>query len=136
VKAQPLLPVMLLIVLASGVALGLPILAESLRPAGQWTLRAVEWVPAAASGQPLVAFADARCEACDSPMVQLRVCRADGTGCDVAARRPPNPDGVTRLGYGRPLEAGRYRVEILFLQRDAWSVLRTTLRAQGWVDVD
>jgi hypothetical protein len=130
-----LLPALLFVALAAPAALGLPRLADALRADGRWWLAAVEWVPVAAPGQPLLVFVDARCEGCGDPLLQLRVCRDDGGACDLAARRAPDAAGVTRLRYGRPLPPGRYGVEVLFLQRDGWGALRTTLRTEGWVDV-
>jgi len=135
VTGRRLLPALLFVALAAPAALGLAPLADALRPAGRWSLVAVERVPVAAPGQPLVAFVEARCEGCTDPLLQLRVCREDGSACDLAARRAPSAAGATRLSYGRPLPPGRYRVDVLFLQRDGWGALRTTLRAEGWIDV-
>lgn len=122
-------------VVVAALALALPRFADRASPSGRWAVNAVQWVEVAATGQPLVVFADASCSTCAGPRIQLRVCREDGTACDVGARRAPNPDGATRLRYARPLDPGRYRLELLFLDRDGWGATRSLLRAEGWIDV-
>lgn len=118
--------------------LATPWLASLARPVDAWRIVAVEVVPAAGTGAPVLAFVDASCEACGLPLLQLRVCGpvAMGSGtCDVAARRSPSEGGVTRLTYSRSLEPGRYRVEVLFLDRDAFGAHRSLRRHGAWVDV-
>ena len=115
-----------------------PWLASLARPVDAWHIVAVEVVPAAGMGAPVLAFVDASCVACGDPLLQLRVCgpaTADPGTCDVAARRMPSDDGITRLSYSRSLEPGRYHVEVLFLDRDAFGAHRSLLRHGGWVDV-
>jgi len=118
--------------------LATPWLASLARPAEAWRILGVEVVPAAAPGAPVTAFVDASCEACGDPLLQLRVCGPATTvpaTCDVAARRAPAQNGITRLSYSRSLEPGRYRVEVLFLDRDAFGVHRSVRRHGAWVDV-
>ena len=118
--------------------LATPWLASLVRPADAWYVVAVEVVPAAGMGAPVLAFVHASCEACGLPLLQLRVCGpvTEGSGtCDVAARRPPSEDGVTRLTYSRSLDPGRYHVEVLFLDRDAFGAHRSLQRHGAWVDV-
>ena len=124
--------------MAAVAVLATPWLASLVRPAEAWRIAAVEVVPVAGPGAPVMAFVDAACEACGDPLLQLRVCGPAPTGsgsCDVAARRAPSPGGVTRLSYSRTLEPGRYRVEVLFLDRDAFGSHRSVQRQGAWVDV-
>lgn len=118
--------------------LATPWLAAWVRPSEAWRIAAVEVVPVAGQGGPVMAFVDAACAACGDPLLQLRVCgpvTTDPGSCDVAARRAPIPDGVTRLSYSRSLEPGRYHVEVLFLDRDAFGSHRSVQRHGAWVDV-
>ncbi len=121
--------------------LALPALASGVRANAAWEIRAVEVVPVSASGEPLLAFVAADCEGCRGPLLQLRICPAAAagesveTGCDVAARRMPAAGGLTVLRYARPLTSGRYRVEVLFLARDALGASRSVARVESTVDV-
>lgn len=124
--------------LVVGVVLATPWWATLARPQDAWHIAAVEIVPVAGTGAPVMAFVDASCEACADPLLQLRVCGPEATGpasCDVAARRRPADDGVTRMSYSRSLEPGRYRVEVLFLDRAALGGHRSLWRHGAWVDV-
>ncbi len=143
----------LALVAAALLALALPTLAARSQPTAVWRVEAVEVVPVAGLGEPLLVIVDASCGGCREPLLQLRVCplgasaapppdageaiapQVDEASCDVAARRPPAAAGVTRLRYARALTAGLHRVEVLFLARDAFGASRSLARTQGWVDV-